>query len=332
MRFIDRKAGLAIGAGIASLGLFGAVALAAFAPDTAATAGTFLPANAQQLAKDGRADKLKDLLQGLVSKGVITQAQADAILAAVKDAAGTKDRGDRAKHVLAGLFEASAKYLGMSEKDLHAKLPGHTLGEVANGTPGHDRGGLITALNIAANDAIAKALAEKKITDEQAKQLRDSLATRIPEFVDHKWPDKTTAGNGIGRGLAGFAGDLMKASRDYLGLSEKDLMTAMRSGKSLREIADTTAGKSGDGLVAAITKAANDRIDKAQAEAKLTADQAKAAKDKVAVEVKNFVDRKLPLRPAAGNPALKRPTTVTPPGAKPPTNAAPPTTEVPDKS
>src|SRR5439155_4050480 len=190
MRFIDRKAGLAIGAGITSLGLFGAVALAAFAPDTAAAAGTFVPANAQQLAKDGRADKLGDLLQGLVSKGVITQAQADAILAAVKDAAGTKDQGDRAKHVLAGLFDASAKYLGLSEKELRAKLPGQTLGEVANGTPGHDRGGLITALNVAANDAIAKALAEKKITDDQAKQLRDSVATRIPEFVDHKWPDK----------------------------------------------------------------------------------------------------------------------------------------------
>src|SRR5207245_8805676 len=52
MRFIDRKVGLAIGAGVARLGLFGAVALAAFAPDAAPAAATLVPATAQHLAKD----------------------------------------------------------------------------------------------------------------------------------------------------------------------------------------------------------------------------------------------------------------------------------------
>src|SRR2546425_11798815 len=53
MRFIDRKGGLAIGGGGASLGLFGAGALAAFAPDAAPTAATPVPANPQDLPKDG---------------------------------------------------------------------------------------------------------------------------------------------------------------------------------------------------------------------------------------------------------------------------------------
>src|SRR2546428_4425501 len=184
MRFIDRKAGLAIGAGVASLGLFGAVALAAFAPDAAPAAATLVPANAQDLAKDGKpADKLKDLLDGLVKKGVITQPQEDAILAALKDAAGDREHERAAKHALEGLFAASAKYLGLTEKDLHAKLPGHSLAELAGTTAGGPAG-LGTTRKTAANDTTAHALPGKKITDDQAKNLRDSLATRIPEFVD----------------------------------------------------------------------------------------------------------------------------------------------------
>src|SRR3989442_14580848 len=67
MRLIDRKAGLAIGARVASLGLFGAVALAAFAPDAAPTAATLVPANAQNLAQVGKhPDKLHDHLDGIV--------------------------------------------------------------------------------------------------------------------------------------------------------------------------------------------------------------------------------------------------------------------------
>src|SRR2546425_13003689 len=63
MRFIDRKVGLAIGAGGASLGLFGAVALAAFAPDAAPAAATLVPAHAHDLAQDGKpAAQLQDPL------------------------------------------------------------------------------------------------------------------------------------------------------------------------------------------------------------------------------------------------------------------------------
>jgi len=318
MRFIDRKVGLAIGAGVASLGLFGAVALAAFAPDAAPAAATLVPANAQDLAKDGKhADKLKDLLDGLVKKGVITQPQEDAILAALKDAAGDREHERAAKHVLEGLFAASAKYLGLTEKDLHAKLPGHSLGEIANTTAGHDRAGLIAALNTAANDAIAKALADKKITDDQAKKLRDSLATRIPEFVDRKWPTKPAVAPRAGSDARGFLGDITKAALDYLGLSKDQLEAAMRGGNSLAQIA-VGQGKTRQGLYDAITSAAFKRVDDAQAAGKLTADQAKAAKDRIAIEVNTFIDRKPgattnSVRTAIGNlPTVKRPTAGTP--------------------
>jgi hypothetical protein len=54
MRSIPRKTGLAIGAGVASLALFGAVALASFAPDNSVATNTLVPTNAQDLEKDGK--------------------------------------------------------------------------------------------------------------------------------------------------------------------------------------------------------------------------------------------------------------------------------------
>jgi len=47
-------------------------------------------------------------------------------------------------------------------------------------------------------------------------------------------------------------GDVMTKSATYLGISATDLKTQLQSGKSLADIANATAGKSRDGLVAAL--------------------------------------------------------------------------------
>src|SRR5438874_12249032 len=84
MRSINRKVSLAIGAAIVSVGLFGAVAFAAFAPDASTTTTDALFGQSNLVAtNDIKHDKLKDLLDGLRAKGVITQAQEDALLAAL---------------------------------------------------------------------------------------------------------------------------------------------------------------------------------------------------------------------------------------------------------
>src|SRR2546421_10113699 len=81
---IRRKIAIGLGAGIAGVGLFGAVAFAAFVPDGSVT-GSVLGPVAPASAGDIKHDRLKNLLDALVTKRVITQAQEDAILAAVKD-------------------------------------------------------------------------------------------------------------------------------------------------------------------------------------------------------------------------------------------------------
>ena len=55
-------------------------------------------------------DKLKGILDALVAKGVITHAQEDAILGAIKN---DKNGEDLLRRVFAGLFDQSATYLGM---------------------------------------------------------------------------------------------------------------------------------------------------------------------------------------------------------------------------
>jgi len=192
--------------------------------------------------------------------------------------------------------------LGVAQKDLLTKLPGTSLGKIADATPSKSKGALVTDLSTAANADITKALSDKKITDVQAKTLRDGLAAEINKFVDRTWPTKPAiAPRAVMPNVKAFLGDMLQTARDYLGgVTLTDVTTAMRSGKSLGDIANDE-GKSRDGLVQALTTAANTRIDKAVVDNKLTADQAATLKTKVATEIATFVDRKAPAKSTTSN-------------------------------
>ncbi|HAL28237.1 MAG TPA: hypothetical protein DCP25_16100 [Chloroflexi bacterium] len=100
-----------------------------------------------------------------------------------------------------------------------------------------------------------------------------------------------------------FVGDLTKAASDYLGMDLKTLVTQLRDGKSVADVANglSAQGKSSTGLIETLTKAANDRLDQAVAATKLTADQAATLKPKIAAEIATFVSRSFT------NPVLPRP-------------------------
>jgi hypothetical protein len=100
---------------------------------------------------------------------------------------------------------------------------------------------------------------------------------------------------------------MLQTARDYLGgVTLQDVTTAMRSGKSLGDIANDK-GKSRDGLVLALTTEANANIDKAVASNKLTTDQAATLKTKVAAEIATFVDRKAPAKTTTNRTTTKTP-------------------------
>jgi hypothetical protein len=93
--------------------------------------------------------------------------------------------------------------------------------------------------------------------------------------------------------IGAFVGDIYSAGRAYLGLSQADLLKALREGKTLGEVA-TSVGKNKAELVATITAAANTKIDKATTDGKLTVEQATALKAQVGPAVTALVDAKLP--------------------------------------
>jgi hypothetical protein len=321
---IRRRAAIAITTTIFGTALLGGAALAAFAPaplETELVAGLDTTPSAQAGQPD-RADAMKKILDALVTKNVITQAQEDAILAALK---GDRTGEELLRRVLGALFDQTVTYLGTNAADLRTALPGTSLGAIADKTAGKSKAGLVTALTNYANGAIDKAAADAKITAEQATKAKSMAPEQITKFVDHVYPAKTPRavtpkgpkgpqGPKAPQGpktpkaprvapaptVQNFIGDAATAARDYLGLSATDLATSLRSGKSLGEIADGTGGKTRTGLIATITISTNTKIDKAVTDRKLTADQATALKATVLNAVTTLVDRKAPVKATTG--------------------------------
>jgi polyhydroxyalkanoate synthesis regulator phasin len=296
-----KKVALAVGVGTLTAVLLGGAALAAFAPLTEnvpsaveGEIGTAAPANSGT-------DKLRTVLDGLVAKGLITVGQADAIVTAMKAAEPVRDNGI-VKRVLAGLLEESAKYLGVGVGELKTKLAGTTLRALADATPGKTSAGLAATLQNAVNSAIDKALAEAKLTQELADKAKADAPAHIKRLIEQTHPQARASkpatrdlpkANTRAMKVTEFIGDIYSAGRTYLGLSQADLLKALREGNTLGEVA-TSLGKSKAELVATIAAAANAKIDKAAADGKLTAEQATALKGQVGPAVTRLVDAKLP--------------------------------------
>jgi hypothetical protein len=101
--------------------------------------------------------------------------------------------------------------------------------------------------------------------------------------------------------LREFVGDVAKESVSYLGLPADQVKQQLRSGKSLGEIANTTAGKSRDGLLGDLDAKAKDRIQAAVAAGTITQAQADQLTPKVLDGIVKVVDHNGSPKPAATN-------------------------------
>src|SRR6185503_18580209 len=88
------------------------------------------------------------------------------------------------------ILDGSATYLGLTMGDLKTKLPGTSLGAIANATPGKSRGGLVADLQSSVNAAIDKALAANTITKEQSDKAKADAPGQIAKFVDHVYEQR----------------------------------------------------------------------------------------------------------------------------------------------
>ena len=140
------------------------------------------------MGRDGPKDRFKATLDALVKKGIITQAQEDAILQALKDATPpakpARPATPNVRAFVGDRTRAASAYLGLSQQDLAAQLrAGKSIADIANGVQGKSSAELVTLLTKTATERVDQAVAAKKLTPEQAAALKPKIAAEISAFV-----------------------------------------------------------------------------------------------------------------------------------------------------
>jgi polyhydroxyalkanoate synthesis regulator phasin len=141
---------------------------------------------------DALKQALKNRIDEAVAAGRMTKAQADEL----------KERIDENEYPLLGglgrgghggfghghgghfaILETAASYLGMTEAELREELQDKTLAEVAK-EQGKTAAGLVQQLVATQTKRIDEAVADGKLTDEQATELKTGLAERMEALVN----------------------------------------------------------------------------------------------------------------------------------------------------
>ncbi|MDH4176821.1 MAG: hypothetical protein OEV72_04515 [Thermoleophilia bacterium] len=149
-------------------------------------------------------------------------------------------------------------------------------------------------------DEVAQALADGRITQEQADRAKERIESgEGPGFGPGFGP---RGGPGHHGGLGHRGGMGLDAAATYLGLSQDELRTELRSGKSLATIAGEQ-GKSVDGLKAAMVKEATAKLDEALQAGRITEEQKTAMLERLSEMIDRVVERTPGKRQHGSEPA-----------------------------
>jgi hypothetical protein len=155
---------------------------------------------------------------------------------------------------------------------------------------------LDTAIKGAASDRIDAAVAAGRLTKAQgdAAKQRIQSATGLPLF-GLRGPGGPGVPGGPGPGLGfGFGpGKSLDAAAKFLGLTDEQLRTELRSGKSLADVAKEK-GKSADDLKAAMKTAITAELDQAVKDGKLTDAQRTQILQNIDTRLTDLVDNTPP--------------------------------------
>jgi hypothetical protein len=165
---------------------------------------------------------------------------------------------------------------------------------------------LRSALGAAQDSQLDQAVKDGKLTQEQADAIK---ARRKQEGTvlggpGIGGPHGGRGGPGFGRGLGGPGlrfkigpGGALDAAASALGLKREDLISKLRDGKSIADVAKDQ-GKSLDDVKKAITDGVTKELDQAVTDKKLTSDQ----RDKILKELGEHLDDLVSRTPPAGAP------------------------------
>jgi hypothetical protein len=156
----------------------------------------------------------------------------------------------RGHHGPGEALDAAATYLGTTSANLLTQLQaGKTLAQIAAATNGKSVAGLVSALVAAEKTELASAVTANRLTQAQADQIAATLQQHVTDLVNGVRP----AGGPHGAPFSGHGqAPGLDPAATYLGISDESLFTQLRSGKTLAQIANATAGKSAAGLIDAI--------------------------------------------------------------------------------
>ncbi|MGI8518242.1 MAG: hypothetical protein ACR2ME_07875 [Acidimicrobiia bacterium] len=131
-----------------------------------------------------RQTQIRSALDGLVTDGTITSAQADAAAAAL--ASQVPDHGGHSRRVHFGLDVISTT-IGITEAELREALEGgQTIAQVAEAN-GVTAQAVIDALVAAANASADEAVAAGNIDEARAEEIRANATERATDFVNGEW-------------------------------------------------------------------------------------------------------------------------------------------------
>jgi DNA-binding phage protein len=216
------------------------------------------------------------LLTGGVAAAALAPTAADTVIAQLPG--GVAIFASNGPFGSGNVLTTAATYIGITEAQLRTELQtGKSLADIAV-AHGKTRDGLIAALTADAAKQIATAV--------------DQPGTSLP------------FGRGGPGGPGGFRVNVNEeaAAAAYIGTTEADLRAKEQAGQTLAQIA-VAAGKTRDGLIAALVADGNTKIDAALAAGKITAAQAATAKSSLTARVTAEVDETGP----AGGPGGRGP-------------------------
>jgi hypothetical protein len=165
------------------------------------TSGTAGIANPMEKGK-GHEAQIASVLSGLVTKGTITQAQADAVIAALEADRAAKDADRPLAKDRAAIDALVASTLGIDSPTIKSRLKaGETLAAIA----GSKKAALIDALVAEESKRIDAAVTAGKLTADQATARKSGLVAHVTAEVESVRPmgDKGPKGSKGGRGHHG---------------------------------------------------------------------------------------------------------------------------------
>ncbi len=207
------------------------------------------------------------LLTGGVAAAALAPGTADAVITQLPG--GVAIFASNSPFGSPNILATAATYIGITEAALRTELQtGQTLAQIAV-AHGKTRDGLIAALSAEATKQITTAV--------------DQPGTNF----------SGPGGRGGPGGPRAMITNDIAAAATYIGTTEADLRTKLQAGQTLAQIA-TAAGKTRDGLIAAMVADGNAKIDAALAAGTITAAQATEKKASLTAHVTAEVDQTRP--------------------------------------